>query len=210
MTQQERQERSKKEIFQAAMEEFGTHDYSAVTMEGICTRHGISKGMMYHYYTSKDELFLLCVQDTFGALREYVQQAMEQLEDKTSPAAVQHFFISREYFFQLHPRRKNIFETAMLHPPRDLSSAIWELRRPIREMNRAFLSGIVSKLQLRQGLDRQRVARYIESFECIIRAVLEQYRAEGWVTDTGSMMDTIAEVLDMVLFGVARQVEVTE
>ena len=46
MTQKERQERSRKEIFQAAMEEFGTNDYDQVTMESICTRHKISKGMM--------------------------------------------------------------------------------------------------------------------------------------------------------------------
>lgn len=61
MKQQERQERSRREIFQAAMEEFGAHGYDKVSMENLCTRHGISKGMMYHYYSNKDELFLLCV-----------------------------------------------------------------------------------------------------------------------------------------------------
>ena len=65
MKQQERQERSRREIFQAAMEEFGAHGYDKVSMENLCTRHGISKGMMYHYYSNKDELFLLCVQDVF-------------------------------------------------------------------------------------------------------------------------------------------------
>lgn len=61
MTQKERQERSRKEIYQAALEEFGTYGYDKVNMERICGNHGISKGMMYHYYSNKDELFLLCV-----------------------------------------------------------------------------------------------------------------------------------------------------
>ncbi len=56
MTQKERQERSKREILEAAMEEFGTRGYDAVTMEGICGGHGISKGMLYHYYPNKDAL----------------------------------------------------------------------------------------------------------------------------------------------------------
>ena len=56
-------------IQQAAMEEFGTHNYSDVTIDNICSRHGISKGMMYHYYSNKDELFLLCVERTFQELR---------------------------------------------------------------------------------------------------------------------------------------------
>ena len=60
MTQQERKQRSKEKILAAAMAEFGTKDFDAVTMDGICFAHGISKGMMYHYVSGKDELFLQC------------------------------------------------------------------------------------------------------------------------------------------------------
>ncbi len=83
MKQQERQERSRREIFQAAMEEFGAHGYDKVSMENLCTRHGISKGMMYHYYSNKDELFLLCVQDVFQNLKEQIEQEIVQLEQQS-------------------------------------------------------------------------------------------------------------------------------
>ena len=76
MTQKERQERSRKEIYQAALEEFGTYGYDKVNMERICGNHGISKGMMYHYYSNKDELFLLCVERTFQELRAHVERDM--------------------------------------------------------------------------------------------------------------------------------------
>ena len=36
MTQKERQERSREEIYQAALEEFGTYGYDKVNMERIC------------------------------------------------------------------------------------------------------------------------------------------------------------------------------
>ena len=49
MTQQERQARSRAKIFEAAMDEFGTQPFEDVTMDAICSRHAISKGMMYHY-----------------------------------------------------------------------------------------------------------------------------------------------------------------
>ena len=81
MKQQERQERSRREIFQAAMEEFGAHGYDKVSMENLCTRHGISKGMMYHYYSNKDELFLLCVQDVFQNLKAQIEQEIALLEN---------------------------------------------------------------------------------------------------------------------------------
>ena len=50
MKQQERQECSRQKIFRAAMEEFGQNNYDKVSMESICAKHHISKGMMYHYY----------------------------------------------------------------------------------------------------------------------------------------------------------------
>lgn len=79
MTQKERQARSKNAIFLAAMEEFGSHDYDAVTMDSICMNHSISKGMMYHYYSNKDDLFLLCVRDLFEALTKQLESEMPAL-----------------------------------------------------------------------------------------------------------------------------------
>ena len=76
MTQKERQDRSKEEICRAAMEEFGTLGYDKVTMERICGNHGISKGMMYHYYSNKDELFLHGVERTFSDLKAHVERDM--------------------------------------------------------------------------------------------------------------------------------------
>ena len=46
MTQRERQEHAKKTIFQAALAEYGPPPYDTVTMDPICSRHGISKGKM--------------------------------------------------------------------------------------------------------------------------------------------------------------------
>ncbi len=155
MTQKERQERSRKEIFQAALEEFGTHGYDNVTMDSICSRHGISKGMMYHYYSNKDELFLLCVQDTFQALKAQIERDAAELSGQSSFDSIKNYLLIREYFFQLHPKRKLIFENAMLRPPKQLTGQIRALHAPLKEMNRQFMGRVVSHMSLREGLDRE-------------------------------------------------------
>lgn len=66
-------------IYQAALEEFGTHAYDAVHMEQICQRHHISKGMLYHYYSGKDELFLLCADRTFRDFKSYIEEEIRTL-----------------------------------------------------------------------------------------------------------------------------------
>ena len=96
MTQAERQKRSKEEIYQAALEEFGKADFEAVTMDSICLNHSISKGMMYHYYANKSELFLACAQEIFRELNDYLRHEAEALEDQPAFEAIKHYFLLRE------------------------------------------------------------------------------------------------------------------
>lgn len=204
MTQQERQERSRRDIFQAAMEQFGSKDYEKVTMESICSGHGISKGMMYHYYSNKDELFLLCVEDTFCALKTHIERETQSLEGQPVLACIRNYFLLREYYFQYHPEQKRIFENAMLRPPEHLIQQIQKLHHPIREMNVRFLQGIAERLTLRPGLDRGRVLRYLERLEdfCLI------YQRSGQADyDLHMMLKDAQELLDMALFGVIQSIE---
>ena len=207
MTQKERQERSKEEICQAAMEEFGSLGYDKVTMERICGNHGISKGMMYHYYSSKDELFLLCAERTFTDLKAHVERDMGELDGQAFLDAIKNFFMIREYYFQLHPKERMIFEEALLHPPKHLVEQIRELRGPIRELNLQFIRQLVKKMPLRPEVNPQMAARYLESVEYFFQSVMRNYQGGHTETDLHTMFETAGEILDMVLFGIMRQSE---
>lgn len=207
MTQKERQERSREEIYQAALEEFGTSGYDKVNMERICGNHGISKGMMYHYYSNKDELFLLCVERAFADLKAHVERDMEELAGQNLVDTIKNFFMIREYYFQLHPKQKVIFEDAMLHPPRHLVEQIQALRGPVREMNRQFIRQLVARMPLRPEVEPGKAARYLESVEFFFQSVMRKYQGGHGGEDLHTMFETAGEMLDMVLFGILRQSE---
>ena len=61
MKKAEKTERTKERILQAAMEEFGRKGYAAATIGAICSEHGIAKGLLYHNFVGKDDLYLACV-----------------------------------------------------------------------------------------------------------------------------------------------------
>ena len=205
MTQKERQDRSRREILRAAMEEFGTHGYDSVSMENICTRHGISKGMMYHYFSNKDDLFLLCVKDVFQRLQEEIEQRAAPLEEQDAIESIQGFFMIRESYFQQHPHRKLIFETALLRPPRHLAEQIHTLRGPIRELNRQFLVRTVSRLPLRDGLSPDQAIRYLECLNTYFWPAAVQYQRDTPIQDTHSMLQAAEEIVNLALFGIARR-----
>ena len=202
MTQKERQELSREKILQAAAKEFGDRGYDAVTMDSICFGHGISKGMMYHYYSGKDELFLLCIGRMFQELRDFLDM-QEQPVSSDPLEAVQDFFLMREKFFRIHPDYKKIFENAMLHPPKHLKEQILALRAPVRDMNLKFLHPAISRLPLRPDLSQEQVIRYFECVEAFFWNLTEQYQAGRPASDYRSLLAVSKEVLDMVLFGIA-------
>ena len=204
MTQKERQERSKREILRAAQEEFGASSYENVSMEGICTRHGISKGMMYHYYANKDQLFLRCVEEVFNGLGSFLREECAGLVEKSGRECLKQYLLARERYFQKYPKEKNIFENALFHPPKQLREQIQQLRRPLREYNSWLLQQVVSKLPLRPGITEAQARLYVEGIEYLFWELLRQYRP-GMEFDLHQVSLAGEELLDMILFGVARQ-----
>ena len=205
MTHQERQAYSKAVILQAAMDEFGSRDYNQVNMETICKNHCISKGMMYHYYSNKDELFLLCAQKTFDDLKVYVEQNMTTSGTEDPLQHIQHYFMIRESFFQLYPLQKRVFETALFRTPEHLKDDIRTLREPIRQLNLAFLEQLTSDIPLRPGLNRNLVTHYLENIESLFREVVFCAHPEKGSQDLHTVLETVTEVLDIFLFGVLQQ-----
>ena len=95
---------------------------------------------------------------------------------------------------------KNIFENALLHPPKHLREQIRELRRPLQEVNRAFLRRAVPYLPLRPGLNAAEAIRYFESIESLFWELLAGYNADPAAHEA-------EQLWDMVVFGVAQPEE---
>ncbi|WP_240287898.1 hypothetical protein [Lawsonibacter sp. OA9] len=110
----------------------------------------------------------------------------------------------REYFFQLEPKHKRVFENAMLRPPEQLREQIQILHRPLEEMNRRFLRVVVSGMRRRPELKEEQVNRYLESIVYTFSDMLLRGRA---LEDIHAMLEATEELLDMILFGVFQQAD---
>lgn len=202
MTQEERQERSRRRIFFAAMEEFGAGEYEAVTMDCICANHDISKGMMYHYYSNKDELFLLCVKDTFRGLKDYIEEHAQEPNGRNTMETIRSYLMLREQFIALHPLCRRIFETAIFHPPAHLTEEIGRLHEPIARLNKAYMRKLVANMPLRNGVRQENAIRMLEGIAFLVRAA---GRRGLEFPDAGTAKAYLDEILDMALFGLLRQ-----
>ena len=60
-------------ILAAACAEFGAHDFDAASLDRIVSAAGISKGGLYEYIASKDDLYLYCMRHAWSSLYRYIE-----------------------------------------------------------------------------------------------------------------------------------------
>jgi len=61
-------------VLNAALVEFGTHDFDAASLDRIVAAAGISKGGLYEYIASKEELYLYCMEQAWTTLYQHIRE----------------------------------------------------------------------------------------------------------------------------------------
>ena len=110
MKQAEKNKKSRDHILTHAFTEFATSGYAGSSLNLICAHGGISKGLLYHYYASKDELYLACVQKLFSEMTQYLSGHIHLPE-----ITVTQYFDVRMRFFQQHPEHRQLFYDCLLY-----------------------------------------------------------------------------------------------
>lgn len=205
MKQSERQERSRALILEAAAEEFARLGYEGVTVDGICAGHGISKGMMYHYFSGREELFLKCAGAVFTRLSERVRQVMDDACWDDISGAMREYFLERERYFADRPVEKAIFENAMFRTPHGLEEKVAELHEPLSELNREFARRLTERLTPRPGHTKEELQRYFEAIDRVYWPLLGSFNGESGLASVENMVRSGETLLDMLIFGAARE-----
>lgn len=173
MKREEKNALSRQRILDAAMEEFSAKGYDGASLNTVCGEKGISKGIIYHYFKDKDELYLLCVEACFNAFTAYLKDAAASL---SGPARerLRAYFDARLRFFADYPRYLGLFADAALDPPAGLWDQIADRRRAFDELNISVLTGLLDSAPLRAGLSVEAV---VEDFRLYLDYFNIHYRA---------------------------------
>lgn len=100
------------QIVAVAIGEFGTRGYAGASMVAIAARAGISKPLIYQYFTSKDGLYLACLHTVAGDLLRRLEDAEHEV-DETVASRIHPL---RAIFEALEPQREAwrlLFDTSM-------------------------------------------------------------------------------------------------
>lgn len=204
MKREEKNQLTRRRIMDSALDEFSKQGYGASSVNTICSAQGISKGIIYHYFDTKDDLFLACVEECFVLLTEYLREKMETVQGRAEEQ-LEEYFTARMAFFKERPVYQRIFCEAVIAPPAHLRAEVRRRKQAFDELNIQVLERLLAPLPLRSEISRAEVIETFRQFQDFINA---KYRSEeGSVSEFEAHEASYRKALNILLYGVIDRKE---
>ena len=185
----------------SALAEFSRQGYGASSINTICAAQGISKGIVYHYFETKDALFLACVAECFQNLTEYIRTNMIKKGDTVF--CLEEYFSIRTRFFLSYPTYQHIFCEAVISPPNHLYEEIQIIRRDFDALNIQILEQLLAPLNLRCGISKEEVIETFRQFQDFINIRYHTTGTNGQEFEAHE--ENCHKALDILLYGVIER-----
>lgn len=210
MKKEEKTRRTYEKILSAAIEEFGSNSYDSGSLTTICNKNQISKGLLYHNFKGKDDLYLQCVKVCFQEMTSYLRQC--EIQDSTIQRSMQNLLRERQNFFRENPYYCNIFFNTVLQPPSHLRKEIREIRREFDDFSVGYYRNLLQKLQLREGITADAAAEYFIIFQEMFNGYFQSKSYEK--SDFHALIQdhelNLSRILDIMLYGIAEKTNLEE
>lgn len=204
MKREEQTQKTRRKIMDSALAEFSVQGYGAASINTICASQEISKGIIYHYFETRDALYLACVEECFQRLTEYIK-ANFSLADTPLEEQLKSYFTLRTRFFETYPVYQGIFCEVVISPPSQLNTEIQRCKRDFDTLNAQILQRLLSSVSLRSDLSRQDIMETLREFQNFINICYQ-------VTDLGEhpfeeREEKCLKALSIFLYGVIDRKE---
>ena len=174
LKQKEKSELTRQRIMAAAMEEFGTHDYGSASMNAICERGALPKGLIYHHFKGKEDLYLACVEEVFHQLAAALNDYAEENSTATGEERLIEYFEVRQHFFSQHPFYSEVLHSATAMPPAGLAEEIESRRAELNSVNVTLLRRVVGQVELREGIPYRELEEAYLVYQDMVNMSLNQ------------------------------------
>lgn len=205
MKKEEKTKLTREKIIRSAIAEFGTKNYDSASLNTICTENHISKGLIYHNFKNKDEIYLVCVKKSFDELTEYLKNSDTGSSDILEE--IRNLLKARQDFVQKNPYYGHIFFCSVLMPPRHLLKEIKEVRRNYDAYLKERYTCLLGNMELREGVEVERAVEYLMLFQDMYNGFFREKACES--NELNKVIEThetgISELFDLLLYGIAKK-----
>lgn len=202
MKREEKNMMSRKKIMDSALKEFADKGYDKSSVNIICNEGGISKGILYHYFKDKNELYLTCVKEAFDQLTSYLKEH-QPVNTGDTEQFLNLYFEARFDFFKHNPLYQRIFCTAVVMPPEHLKEDIDKIKSEFDQLNHQILNSVLSSVELRCDVTYHEVVDTFSQYQNFINAKYQS--ADTKEIDAAAREKACRKTLSILLYGILKR-----
>ncbi|HEM5300220.1 TPA: TetR/AcrR family transcriptional regulator [Streptococcus suis] len=197
MRKEEKTRLRREMIIAAALREFASQGYKGFVINELCKVDGISKGVLYHNFSGKSDLYLACVQESFEkALAIF-------LGEEGQVPSLAAYMERRHQFYQDFPEHSHIFFEAMIATPKELEAAIAPQKAVFLDLNEQVCQKLLSESKLKEHIDEKKAMVYLRLIQDMFRSYYLTVSSDSSLTDLVSGYENqLSQVLDMMIYGI--------
>lgn len=193
----------KQEIIDACMAEFSKCGYEKANTNTICEHAGVSKGLIFHYFGSKKQLYVKvvekCIEDTLEVLEAFNVDESEFIQ------AILSYFKIKWDFFTTHPLHYRLLMQAFFNTPDDVKDQLAKRYSELVTLGTVKTSELIDKLDLKDEVSKENVLELILSITGIIDKKYLKLIAKSNSLDNelyATIKNDYIELVKMVLYGI--------
>ena len=188
----------------SAIAEFSEKGYGSSSINAVCGSQGLSKGIIYHYFDTKDELFLACVEECFSLLTERIREKMKGAEGGVE-VQLETYFHARMDFFAKFPMYQRIFCEAVITPPEHLQTEIEKRKGEFDALNIQILEQLLDPVVLRPHISKTDVIETFRQFQDFINIRYQNRGISGREFELRE--ERCKKAIDIMLYGIVERKE---
>ncbi|HFI0237308.1 TPA: TetR/AcrR family transcriptional regulator [Streptococcus suis] len=197
MRKEEKTRLRREMIIAVALREFAVKGYKGFVINELCKIDGISKGVLYHNFSGKSDLYLTCVQESFEKAL-----AMFMGEDGQVPSLADYMERCHQ-FYQQYPEHSHIFFEAMIATPEELAAEIVPQKAVFLDLNEQVCQKLLSEFKLKDHIDEKRAMAYLRLIQDMFLSYYLTVSSDSSLTNlVAGYEHQLSQVLDMMIYGI--------
>ncbi|KKB34073.1 TetR/AcrR family transcriptional regulator [Bacillus thermotolerans] len=212
----EKQPQAKKElILQVAVEEFAEKGYDKASTDVITQRAGISKGILFHYFKSKKNLYVYVVSHLLDILSKQVAEAIQHTRADDFFERIKEIVRLKQEVLKPYRKEVQLVTDAFFHTPaavlpemEAVMNRYYETHGQEFRLETVYLPELIAEQKLRPGVTKEKVIHMTSFIVDQLTAkyqVLYKKREFDLFNQPEPMMKELDDYLDIVKHGVYKQ-----
>ncbi|WP_271000441.1 macrodiolide transporter TimAB transcriptional regulator TimA [Listeria seeligeri] len=195
----------RKQILEAAMEEFTEKGYQAASTNQICAKAGVSKGLIFHYFGSKEKLYIAAVSYAIDFATKKVNVEKATWKDFVEMAiwsTKQKLEFNRNY-----PAVFGLIMQAYGNPPGELKGKLDGFFNEAIARSEAQMNQVLSRMTLKKDVNMDAARKVMTAlFNHItqISTVYLQKHPNATMEDFIPLANDFTEMMRIVEFGICE------